>query len=38
MAHLAALLPMVGGPVQAPPTGEPWVPAARADGKGVIRS
>jgi 1-acyl-sn-glycerol-3-phosphate acyltransferase len=38
MAHLAALLPMVGGPVQAPPTGEPWVPAPRADGRGVIRS
>ena len=34
MAHLAALLPLVGGPVQAPPTGEPWVPAPRADGKG----
>lgn len=38
MAHLTALLPTVGGPVQAPPTGEPWVPAPRADGKGVIRS
>lgn len=38
MASLAALLPIVGGPVQAPPTGEPWVPAPRADGKGTIRS
>jgi len=38
MDHLAALLPLVGGPVQDGPRGVPFVPPPRADGKGVIRS
>ncbi|HWH13816.1 MAG TPA: lysophospholipid acyltransferase family protein, partial [Miltoncostaeaceae bacterium] len=36
--HIAALVPLVGGPVQDGPRGVPWVPPPRADGKGVIRS
>ena len=38
MSALTALVPTVGGPVQPVPTGEPWIPAPRADGKGSIRS
>lgn len=36
MATIAAMLPQVGGPVQDPPVGTPWLPPPR--GKGSIRS
>ncbi len=35
---IAALVPLVGGPVQDGPRGTPWVPAPRGDGRGAIRS
>jgi 1-acyl-sn-glycerol-3-phosphate acyltransferase len=38
MDHIAALLPLAGGPPQEGPRGEPWVPPPRGDGRGVIRS
>lgn len=36
MAVLAGMVPLVGGPVQEPPVGTPWIPPPR--GKGSIRS
>jgi hypothetical protein len=36
MATLARMVPLVGGPVQDPPSGKPWIPALR--GRGSIRS
>jgi len=36
MRTLAEMVPLVGGPVQDPPTGKPWIPVPR--GKGAIRS
>ncbi len=36
VARLAEMVPLVGGPPQAPPAGPPWIPAPR--GRGAIRS